>query len=109
MAGLFDDLPEAKSSVGLFDDLPDAPADAVADDRQEAGRWTRAPRGIKEAAQFMVGGVLHPIRQTETAIESVASDIAGKPMRLMVRPSELLERKAIDFPRIPEAKTTPGK
>lgn len=114
MATLFDDLIPAETgtpptATGLFDDLVPEPA-PQAPEVSEAGRWKRQPETLKEWIQMTVGGALHPIRQTETAIESVASAIVGQPLRLVVRPSEVMETPGFGkFGRFKQAETKPGQ
>lgn len=50
-------------------------------------------------------GLAHPIKMLETTAETAASQIAGKPQQLLVRPSEVMETPIVAIPEIPKQPT----
>lgn len=56
--------------------------------------------------QYVVGPLAHPIKNIEATSEAIASQVAGEPRQLLVRPSEVLERPiAGAIPEIPQQPT----
>lgn len=110
MPDIFDQIEEPKVDIfdqvsappsDIFDEVSVAPTEPVS--IEEPGRITKQPQSLKEWGSFLLGGVLHPIRQTETLIEQFATQtgLAKPGERLKVRPSELMEQPAVTIPKVP--------
>lgn len=69
-------------------------------EQTQPGRWTKQPESVGEWVKFVGGGILSPIKQTESAVESALIAVgAAKPGdRLLYRPSEALERPHLGKP-----------
>lgn len=83
----------------------EADAEEAFPSAQEPGRITRMPRSVREWGRFLLGGMLHPIRQAETAVEQTAiqNRLAQPGSRLLWSPAEAMEQPAFGaIPMIPQ-------
>lgn len=105
----FADLIEPQSAndnpfADLLGDEPEQPP--APQQPEEPGRVTRMPQTAGDWARFMLGGVLHPIRQAETLVEQFATQTGLAPEGSRLMPgaslSRAMETPLASIPQIPQ-------